>query len=208
MIRPDLAYTAHTLAKFGDNPRPEHWKAVMKALQYLIQTASLGVTYGGATDVAMKLSAWVDADHTACPDTPRSVSGGAVTLGGGAISQFSRGQRVTATATSESEYVALAEVVNEVRLLRHVKALMVSPIGYNIRVHEHNKGAIRITENSLSSRQTRHIDVKHHMVRDAADGGIIRVEHVKSEEQHADVLTKAIYAKSFEKHARFLLNVR
>ncbi|CAM9846025.1 unnamed protein product, partial [Ascophyllum nodosum] len=113
MIRPDLAYTAHTLAKFGDNPRPEHWKAVMKALQYLIQTASLGVTYGGATDVAMKLSAWVDADHTACPDTPRSVSGGAVTLGGGAISQFSRGQRVTATATSESEYVALAEVVNE-----------------------------------------------------------------------------------------------
>ncbi|CAN0306768.1 unnamed protein product [Ascophyllum nodosum] len=35
MTRPDLAYTAHTLAKFGHNPGPEHWKAVMKALQYL-----------------------------------------------------------------------------------------------------------------------------------------------------------------------------
>ena len=35
MIRPDLAYTAHTLAKFGDNPRPEHWKAVMiRGAQY------------------------------------------------------------------------------------------------------------------------------------------------------------------------------
>ena len=50
MTRPDLAYTAHTLAKFGDNPGSEHWKAVMKALQYLKRTASLGVTYGGATE--------------------------------------------------------------------------------------------------------------------------------------------------------------
>ena len=50
--------------------------------------------------------------------------------------------------------------------------------------------------------------LKHHVVRDAVDGGIIRVKYVKSGEQHADVLTKAIDAKSFEKHARFLLNVR
>ena len=85
MTRPDLAYTAHTLAKFGDNPGPEHWKTVMKALQYLKRTASLGVTYGGATEDAMKLSAWVDADHATYPDMRCSVSGGAVLLGGGAI---------------------------------------------------------------------------------------------------------------------------
>ena len=47
------------------------------------------------------------------------------------------------------------------------------------------------------------------MVRDAVDGETIRVQYVKSGEQHADVLTNAIDAtKSFEKHARFLLNVR
>ena len=208
MTRPDLVFTAHTLAKFGDNPGPEHWKAVMKALQYLKRTASLGVTYGGAAEDNMKLTAWVDADHASCPDTRRSVSGGAVMLGGGAVSWFSRAQRITATATSESEYVALAEVVNELRFLRQVKAFMVPPIDYNIRVHEDNEGAIKMAENRFSSRRTRHIDVKHHMVRDAVDGGIIRVEYVKSREQHADVLTKAIDAKSFEKHARFLLNVR
>ena len=67
-----------------------------------------------------------------------------------------------------------------------------------------------MTENRFSSRRTRHVDGKHHMVRDAVDGGIIRVEYVNSGEQHADLLliTKAIDAKSFEKHARFLLNVR
>ena len=37
--------------------------------------------------------------------------------GGGAINWFSRVQKVTAAASSESEYVALAEVVNELRFL-------------------------------------------------------------------------------------------
>ena len=64
-----------------------------------------------------------------------------------------------------------------------------------------------MAENRFSSRRTRHIDVKHHMVRDAVEGRIIRLEYVKSGEQHANELTKAKYAKSFEKHARFLLNV-
>ena len=91
---------------------------------------------------------------------------------------------------------------------RKVKAFMAHPIGHNIRVHEDNEGAIKMANNSFSSRRTRPIDVKHHMVRDAVEGGMIRVEYVTSGGRHTDVLTKAIDAKSFEKHARFLLNVR
>ena len=68
---------------------------------------------------------------------------------------------------------------------------MVPPIDY--------KGTIKMAENMFSSRRTRHIDVKHHLVRDAVDGGIIRVDYVKSGKQHADVLIKAIDVKSFEK---------
>ncbi|CAN0477362.1 unnamed protein product [Ascophyllum nodosum] len=66
--------------------------------------------------------------------------------------------------------------------LRQLKAFMVPPIDYNIRVHEDNEGAIKMAENRFSSRRTRHIDVKHHMVRDAVDGGIIRVEYVSRED--------------------------
>ena len=85
---------------------------------------------------------------------------------------------------------------------------MAPPIDYNIRFHEDNEGAIKMVENRFSSRRTEHINLKHQMVRDAVDGGIIRVEYIKSAEQHADVLAKTIDAKSFKKHARFLLNVR
>ena len=78
----------------------------------------------------MKLSAWVEADHASCLDTRRSVSGDAVMLDEGAITWFWRARRITATATSESEYVALAEIANELRFLRQVKAFMVPPIDY------------------------------------------------------------------------------
>ena len=67
-----------------------------------------------------------------------SVSGGAVMLGGGAISWFLRVQKVTATALSESEYVTLAEVVNELGFLRPVKGFLTPPIDDNIIFREDN----------------------------------------------------------------------
>ena len=56
--------------------------------------------------------------------------------GGGAISLFSRVQKVNTAASFESEYVALAEVVNELRFLRHVKGFLTTPIDDNIVIRE------------------------------------------------------------------------
>ena len=89
MTRPDVAYAAHQLGKFN-NSGPAHWRAAKRALQYL---KDVGITYGGAPGSCTKLSAWVDADFATCPDTRRSISGGAVMLGGARSSVGSRGCR-------------------------------------------------------------------------------------------------------------------
>ena len=129
--------------------------------------------------------------------------------GGGAISWFWRMQKATAATSSESEYVvALAEVVNELRFLRQVKCFLTPPIDDNIIIREDNKGAIKMATNRFSSRHTRHVDVKHYIVRDALESGIVRIHSVKSGEQHADVLTKALDINPFKTHTRFLLNAR
>ena len=93
-------------------------------------------------------------------------------LGGGAISLLSRVQKVTAAASSESEYVALAEFLNELRFLRQVKGFLTPPIDDNIIIREDNEGAIKMATNRFSSRRTRHVDVKHHIVRDAVESGV------------------------------------
>ena len=113
-------------------------------------------------------------------------------LGGGAISWSSRVQKVTAAASSESKYVALAEVANELRFLRQVKGFSTPPIDDTIVTREDNEGAIKMATNHFSSRRTRHVDVKHHIVRDAVESGVVQTHYVKSGEQHADVLTKAL----------------
>ena len=206
MTRPDVAYAAHQLGKFNDNPRPVHWRASKRVLQYLWRTKDVGITYGGTPGSCIKLLAYGGADFVTCPDTRRSVSGGVVMLGGGVRSVwFSRVQKVTAAASSESEYVALVEVVNELRFLRQAKGFLTPPIDDNIVIRKDDEEAIKMVINHFSSRRARHVDVKYHIVHDAVESGVIRIHYVKSGEEHADVLTKALDVNTLETHARFLL---
>ena len=123
----------------------------MNSLQKLKRTTNLGE--------GLKLWAWIDADHATYPDTRRLVSRAMLMLGGGAISEVLQAQKVTTAATSESEYIALAEIVNKVRFLRQVTTFMMSPLEYSIKVHEDNEGAINMAGNRFGSRRVRHIGV-------------------------------------------------
>ena len=115
---------------------------------------------------------------------------------------------MTAAASSESKYVVLAEVVNELRFLRQRKGILTPPIDDNIIIREDNEGAIKMATNRFSSRRTRHVDVKHHIVRDAVESCVAQIYYVKSGEQHTDVLTKALDVNTFQTDAIFLLNAR
>lgn len=107
MTQPHLSYAAHQLAKFSENPGPTHWQAARKVLQYLWRMKDWEL-----------LSEEEPEAMSICPDTRRPVSGGAVTMGEGTISWFSRVQKVTAAASLESDYVLLSEMVNEHSFLR------------------------------------------------------------------------------------------
>ena len=84
-------------------------------------------------------------------------------LGGGTINWFSRAQRVTALVSSELEYVALAEIVNEAKLFRQEQDFIIPPLrSCTISIMRDNQNAIKMVNNKHSRSRTRHIDVKHH----------------------------------------------
>ena len=115
---------------------------------------------------------------------------------------------VTASGTSEAEYVALSKVAKEVIFLRQVQELTEPSMRVDaVNVFEDNEGAIKLATNKHASRRTKHIDVKHHLVRDASDAQKVRVAYVRSGDQHADLLTKPLDMQKFYKHAKFILNV-
>ena len=66
-----------------------------------------------------------------------------------------------------------------------------------VNVFKDIEGGIKLATNKHASRGTNHIDVKHHRVRDASHARKVRVAHVRSEYQHADVLKKPLRMKTF-----------
>ena len=110
-----------------------------RALQYLWRTNDVGFTSGGTLESCTKLSACVDADFALRPGRHSAFGfGRSGDAGGGSISLFSRVQKMTAAASSESEYVSLAEYINELRLLRQVEGFLTPPIDGNVVIREYN----------------------------------------------------------------------
>lgn len=70
------------------------------------------------------------------------------------------------------------EVVNEPRLLRQVEVLMIPAINCEITIHEETQEGVVLVNHSFSSRRTRHIDVKHFVVRVAVDEGVAKIKYV------------------------------
>ena len=129
-------------------------------------------------------------------------------LAKGTVSWHSRTQEVTASGTSEAEYVALSEVVKEVLFLRQVQEFMEPSMRVGaVNVFEDNEGAIKLATNKHASRRTKPIDVKHNLVRNASDARKVRVAYVRSKDQHVNLLTKPLDMQTFYKHAKYILNV-
>lgn len=55
-----------------------------------------------------------------------------------------------------------------------------------------NKSAISLCKNPVYHDRSKHIDTRYHYIRESVENGRIIVEHVASEEQLADILTKPL----------------
>ncbi|CAB1110909.1 unnamed protein product [Ectocarpus sp. CCAP 1310/34] len=160
--------------------------------------------YGGG----IKLAGYADADFASKAANRRSVSGGIVTCGGGSVSWFSRTQKCVTLSTTEAEYVALGDVVKEIIFLRQIWRFMLPQVGMPcIPIFEDNQGAIQLAQNPISNSNSKHIDVRHHFLRELVERKEISVIHVPSPYQRADFLTKSLSKDSFESHREFVMNL-
>ena len=122
---------------------------------------------------------------------------------------FSRTQKCATIFTSEAEYVVLGDTVKELLFLRQVWRFMIIP-GKGMPsfpVFEDNQGALQLSKNPVSNSNSKHIDVRNHFLRELVRQGEIIVNHVPSEYQHADILTKVLALDLFAIHRRFLMNL-
>ena len=61
-----------------------------------------------------------------------------------------------------------------------------------------NLSTINISKNPIQHSRTKHIDIRHHFIRDLVEEKVIKLEHAATELQLADIFTKALDASQFE----------
>ena len=205
MIRSDIANALRACARHSHNPSPRHWKALLQVAAFVNATKEMGLRCVRGS--GLRLSVYADADYAAASKDRRSVSSVAVMLGNTAIGWKSSTQKCTTPATCEAEHVALCDASKKALFTR---ALLVSLqpelSGMRVDIFGDNEGSKAIANNPSSASRSKHIDVKLHFIRGLIRPGEVRILHVGAEEQHADVLTKALWRNKFMVQRAALMN--
>lgn len=88
--------------------------------------------------------------------------------------------------------MALGEAAKEaVHLLRFLSEVSVKDLK-KVDLYCDNLGAQKLAENPVFHGRTKHIDIRHHFVRELLESGQIQLKYVSTSEMPADVLTKGL----------------
>lgn len=188
--RPDIAHVVSYLSQYNSCYDSTHWAAAKRVLRYLKGTQDVGLSFRNTEE---SLKGFVDADWANCPNDRRSYSGFVFILGGNPISWESRKQRTPALSSTEAEYMALTEAAKEALYLRR----FLIEIGFNemgyVKLMSDSQGAQKLAKNAVFHNRTKHIDVRHHFVRNILKNEEnFSIDHVSTENMAADFLTKGL----------------
>jgi len=113
-------------------------------------------------------------------------------LGNAAVSWKSKLQHTVALSSTEAEYLALSAAVREALFLRNLLGDLHPAAAGTITLFEDNQSTIKQAYNLQSSDRTKHVDIRHHFIKQHVAKGDVALEYIPTAEQLADALTKSL----------------
>ena len=194
--RPDLVAAVGVLSQFAAYPCLTHWQALKRDFRYIQGTRIYGIEFQAASHNG--LQGFSDKDGAGDKMSQRSTSGYAFMMSGGYVSWKSKKQRTVALSSTEAEYMALSEATQVVEWLKAILCeLGERPLDIAVKMYEDNKGSIALVKNSKYHKQTKHIDIWYHFVREKVEDGQVILEYIFTLDILADITTKPITAIQF-----------
>jgi hypothetical protein len=199
--RPDLLCTASALSLRVARPNADDWSKLRRLVSYAKATAEKGLTL---RPKGIWVEAYTDASFAVHMDM-KSHSGIVCTVGGAPFYVSSTRQRINAKSAAEAEMIAISTAGTMiqwgVQFLEHQ--------GYRHKpatVWEDNQATLdNLDRGNCSGANSRHYDVRYFYLTDLARRGIIRYEHLPSEDMTADLLTKGVSNDIFQKLAHKIM---
>ncbi|GJW59132.1 retrovirus-related pol polyprotein from transposon TNT 1-94 [Tanacetum coccineum] len=192
--RPDIVFAVCMCARYQAKPTEMHLTAIKRIFRYLKGTIHMGLWY--PKDSGFELKAFADADYAGCHDTRRSTSGSAQFLGHRLVSWSSKKQKSTAISTTEAEYIALSGCCAQILWMR--SQLRDYGFAFNkIPMYCDNQSAIALCCNSVQHSRSKHIDIRHHFIKEQVERKVVELYFVETKYQLADIFTKALPRERF-----------
>lgn len=209
--RPDISERCSRLGQFAHNPSAEHESCLRRVYNYLQGTIYLGLCYQPTSSTGLEVHSlgflgYSDASYADNTHDCKSTSGYVFKLANGPISWKSRKQPLTATSSTESEYIAYSIATKEALWLRRllIELKYDSPETHTVLIYGDNKPAISLTTNPTHHFRTKHIDVPFHFVREQVELATVIIKYLSTTQMPADGLTKPLVGINFQKFVDLL----
>ncbi len=228
--RVDIGYAITTLAKFAAAPAKIHYQRLKGLALYLRLTIDWGIIYWRSAprddlpavplDVLtydpvlppfpetadhFRLTGYVDAAHANDLRSRRSTTGYAFMLSGGVIAYRSKTQSITATSSTEAEFIA---AVSAAKVAKYLRAIL-RELGFSqdapTNLYEDNASAIKMVNADRPTERSRHIDIQYFAIQDWKKSGQIILTKIKGIINPSDSLTKGLGWVLHNRHARRLM---
>ncbi|GJU21397.1 hypothetical protein Tco_1154739 [Tanacetum coccineum] len=193
--RPDIMFSVCACSRFQVTPKTSHLTAVKRIFRYLKGKPKLGLWY--PRESTFDLESYSDSDYAGANLDRKSTTGGCQFLGRRLITWQCKKQTIVATSTTEAEYVAAASCCGQVLWIQN----QMLDYGFNFmntKIYIDNESTICIVKNPVYHSKTKHIAIRHHFIRDAYEKKLIQVLKIHTNDNVADLLTKAFDVSRFQ----------
>ncbi|GMJ12479.1 hypothetical protein HRI_004917100 [Hibiscus trionum] len=175
-------------------PRVPHLHAAHHLLSYIKKAPGLGLFF--SSKASLQLNCFVDSDYNACPDTRRSITGFCTYLGTNLVSWKLKKQHTVSRSSCEVEYRAMASTTCELVWLAALLSSFHIETSH-VFLYCDNQAALHLASNQVFHERMKHIVVDCHFVREKLNSGFLKLFHIRSKGQLADIFTKALHFPSF-----------
>ncbi|GJW73382.1 putative ribonuclease H-like domain-containing protein, partial [Tanacetum coccineum] len=194
--RPDIMFAVYACSRFQVTPKTSHLSAIKRIFRYLKGKPKLGLWYPRVS--SFDLEAYSDSDYAGANLDRKSTIRGYQFFGRRLISWQCKNQTIVATSTIEAEYVAAANCCRQVLWIQN-QMLDYEFNFMNTKIYIYNESTICIVKNLVYHSKTKHIIIRHRFIRDAYEKKLIQVLKIHTDDNVADLLTKAFNVSSMQK---------
>ena len=171
--RLDIMFSVCMCERYQFSPKESIFSAVTRIMKYLRGTLDVGLWYTKGVEIS--LLGYSDSYFVECKLDRKSTSGTCHMLDNDLVSWNSKKQACVALPMTEAEYIVVRSYCAQILWLKQLLfgfELHLEPIP----LRHDNTSAISLTKNPIMHSRTKHIEIRHHLIRDHIHKGDSDIE--------------------------------